>query len=141
MGDLKPRSDDELKRFFEWLGTIVVGGTAVVLQPNSDLAAVGDDASGANQRERIQPNREIVNHMFDTSEFHVIVEYLHETKEQRTSNEQRELAGELGVKNMNIFLEFRRELRSMNCLFKQFDVDHTGYLNKNEAWAALHALG
>jgi Ca2+-binding EF-hand superfamily protein len=59
----------------------------------------------------------------------------------RFSEAQRDMAEELGVTDVKLFLEFRQELSVLRDLFHHYDPEGYAFLDKNELWIILSTLG
>jgi Ca2+-binding EF-hand superfamily protein len=85
--------------------------------------------------------RNLGDRYFDKEEFEVITDFLTEARERQTSEAQLQMAQDLGLKKVGLFMEFRQELEKHRDLFRSLDARSTGFLNKDEVWLACTSLG
>eukprot|EP00930_Biecheleria_cincta_P034220 TRINITY_DN23666_c0_g1_i1.p1 TRINITY_DN23666_c0_g1~~TRINITY_DN23666_c0_g1_i1.p1 ORF type:complete len:1100 (-),score=219.14 TRINITY_DN23666_c0_g1_i1:19-3318(-) len=127
-------------------------GVASPTDDDDDAADDADDddrpsekrnrASGSgNQLTLKDLRRSLGDRAFDKDEFEVITDFLTELRERQASEAQLQMAQDLGLKKVGLFMEFRHELKKHRDLFQSLDTRNTGFLNKEEVWLACTSLG
>ncbi|CAE8710644.1 unnamed protein product [Polarella glacialis] len=85
--------------------------------------------------------KDVKDRMFTDAEFQVMIAFLQEVQQLETAQQQKKLADFHNLDDTKLFLEFRQELTSLSELFLSFDDNGTGYINKDEVWAAFNSMG